>query len=97
MELKWRSGRLWPAVLVALAAAAVVVTADRGLRPEAAGAEVVEAEEVGLSNYVLKVVDFLWRPDESSYRHVWPVNMGSLRFFWSPFRLLFVDSIIDFS
>ncbi|RWW27272.1 hypothetical protein BHE74_00005776 [Ensete ventricosum] len=51
MELKWRSGRLWPAVLVALAAAAVVVTADRGLRPEKAGAEVVEAEEVGLSDY----------------------------------------------
>ncbi|RRT86003.1 hypothetical protein B296_00003371 [Ensete ventricosum] len=88
MELKWRSGRLWPAVLVALAAAAVVVTADRGLRPEKAGAEVVEAEEVGLSDYVLKVVDFLWRPDGSSYRHVWPVKMGFLLFFWSPFRMI---------
>ncbi|THU52518.1 hypothetical protein C4D60_Mb10t04820 [Musa balbisiana] len=88
MELKWRSGRLWPAVLVALAAAAVVVTADRGLRPEAAGAEVVEAEEVGLSNYVLKVVDFLWRPDESSYRHVWP----PMKFGWE----IVVGSIIGF-
>ncbi|CAL9180660.1 unnamed protein product [Musa hybrid cultivar] len=88
MELKWRSGRLWPAVLVALAAAAVVVTADRGLRPEAAGAEAVEAEEVGLSDYVLKVVDFLWRPDESSYRHVWP----PMKFGWE----IVVGSIIGF-
>lgn len=74
MELKWRSGRLWQAALVALAAVAVVA-ADRGLRPEAAGAEAVEAEEVGVSDYVLKVVNFLWRPDESSYQHVWPVKM----------------------
>ncbi|KAJ8480131.1 hypothetical protein OPV22_023858 [Ensete ventricosum] len=88
MELKWRSGRLWPAVLVALAAAAVVVTADRGLRPEKAGAEVVEAEEVGLSDYVLKVVDFLWRPDGSSYRHVWP----PMKFGWE----VVVGSIIGF-
>ncbi|URE42296.1 hypothetical protein MUK42_25703 [Musa troglodytarum] len=88
MELKWRSGRLWPAVLVALAAAAVVVTADRGLRPEAAGAEAVESEEVGLSDYVLKVVDFLWRPDESSYRHVWP----PMKFGWE----IVVGSIIGF-
>ncbi|RWW85539.1 hypothetical protein BHE74_00005765, partial [Ensete ventricosum] len=47
MELKWGSGRLWAAALVALAAVAVVA-ADRGLRPEAAGAE---AEEVGVSDY----------------------------------------------
>ncbi|URE10949.1 hypothetical protein MUK42_23089 [Musa troglodytarum] len=71
MGLKWRSGRLWTAVLVALVAAAVVV-ADRGLKPEEAAADVVAAEEVGLSDYVLKVVDFLWQPDKSSYQHVWP-------------------------
>ncbi|URE14749.1 PP-loop family [Musa troglodytarum] len=88
MELKWGSGRLWPAALVALAAVAVVVAADRGLRPEAAGAEVVEAEEVGVSDYVLKVVNFLWRPDESSYQHVWP----SMKFGWE----IVVGTIIGF-
>ncbi|RWW37211.1 hypothetical protein BHE74_00057732 [Ensete ventricosum] len=71
MGLKWRSGRLWTAVLVTLVAAAVVV-ADRGLKPEEVAADVVAAEEVGLSDYVLKVVDFLWQPDKSSYQHVWP-------------------------
>ncbi|URE14747.1 PP-loop family [Musa troglodytarum] len=85
MELKWGSGRLWPAALVALAAVAVVVAADRGLRPEAAGAEVVEAEEVGVSDYVLKVVNFLWRPDESSYQH-------SMKFGWE----IVVGTIIGF-
>lgn len=74
MEPKWRSGRLWSAVLVAVAAAAAVA-ADRGLRPEAVAAEAVEAEEVGLSDYLLKVVDFLWQSDGSSYQHVWPVKM----------------------
>ncbi|RZS25492.1 hypothetical protein BHM03_00058697 [Ensete ventricosum] len=71
MGLKWRSGRLWTAVLVTLVAA-VVVVADRGLKPEEVAADVVAAEEVGLSDYVLKVVDFLWQPDKSSYQHVWP-------------------------
>ncbi|RWW72321.1 hypothetical protein BHE74_00019906 [Ensete ventricosum] len=79
MEPKWRSGRFWSAVLVAVAAAAAVA-ADRGLRPEAAAAaaEAVEAEEVGLSDYMLKVVDFLWQSDGSSYEHVWPVKMPPL-------------------
>ncbi|CAL9183017.1 unnamed protein product [Musa hybrid cultivar] len=71
MGLQWRTGRLWTAVLVALVAAAVVV-ADRGLKPEEAAADVVAVEEVGPSDYVLKVVDFLWQPDKSSYQHVWP-------------------------
>nr|XP_009409060.1 PREDICTED: uncharacterized protein LOC103991359 isoform X2 [Musa acuminata subsp. malaccensis] len=87
MELKWGSGRLWAAALVALAAVAVVA-ADRGLRPEAAGAEAVETEEVGVSDYVLKVVNFLWRPDESSYQHVWP----SMKFGWE----IVVGTIIGF-
>ncbi|KAJ8471120.1 hypothetical protein OPV22_025463 [Ensete ventricosum] len=87
MELKWGSGRLWAAALVAVAAVAVVA-ADRGLRPEAAGAEAVEAEEVGVSDYVLKVVNFLWRPDESSYQHVWP----SMKFGWE----IIVGTIIGF-
>ncbi|WOL12426.1 hypothetical protein Cni_G21193 [Canna indica] len=87
MEPKWRSTQLWPAVLVALVAAAAVA-ADRGLRPEAAGAEAVEAQEVGLSDYMLKVVDFLWQPDQSSYQHVWP----PLKFGWQ----IVVGTIIGF-
>ncbi|KAJ8465337.1 hypothetical protein OPV22_027889 [Ensete ventricosum] len=89
MEPKWRSGRFWSAVLVAVAAAAAVA-ADRGLRPEAAAAaaEAVEAEEVGLSDYMLKVVDFLWQSDGSSYEHVWP----DMKFGWK----IVVGSIIGF-
>ncbi|THU45269.1 hypothetical protein C4D60_Mb02t16050 [Musa balbisiana] len=87
MEPKWRSGRLWSAVLVAVAAAAAVA-ADRGLRPEAVAAEAVEAEEVGLSDYLLKVVDFLWQSDGSSYQHVWP----DMKFGWE----IVVGSIIGF-
>ncbi|CAL9767264.1 unnamed protein product [Musa acuminata subsp. burmannicoides] len=87
MEPKWRSGRLWSAVLVAVAAAAAVA-ADRGLRPEAVAAEAVEAEEVGMSDYLLKVVDFLWQSDGSSYQHVWP----DMKFGWE----IVVGSIIGF-
>lgn len=72
MEPKWRNAQLWAAVLVALAAF-LAASAEIRLRPEGAAAKAVEAEEVGLSDYVLMVVDFLWRPNESSYEHVWPV------------------------
>ncbi|XP_074558470.1 sulfite exporter TauE/SafE family protein 3-like [Curcuma longa] len=87
MEPKWRSAQLLPAVLVALASF-VAVSAERRLRSEGAVAEVVEAEEVGLSDYVLRVVDFLWRPDESSYQHVWP----AMKFGWQ----IVVGTIIGF-
>ncbi|WOL09315.1 hypothetical protein Cni_G18068 [Canna indica] len=87
MEFKWRNVRLWAAVLVALAAA-VAVAADRGMKPEVDASEVVKAEEFGLSEYALKVVNFLWQPDESSYQHVWP----PLEFGWQ----IVVGSIIGF-
>lgn len=30
--------------------------------------------EVAVSDYLLKVVNFLWQPDKSTYEHVWPVS-----------------------
>lgn len=40
------------------------------------------------SRYFLKVVNFLWQPDESSYQHVWP----SMKFGWK----IMVGSVIGF-
>ncbi|XP_042454474.1 sulfite exporter TauE/SafE family protein 3-like isoform X1 [Zingiber officinale] len=87
MEPKWRSAQFLAAVLVVLAAF-LAVSAERRLRPVGAVAEAVEAEEVGLSDYVLMVVDFLWKPKESSYQHVWP----SMKFGWQ----IVVGTIIGF-
>lgn len=33
-----------------------------------------ESEET-VSDYLLKVVNFLWQPDKSTYEHVWPVSL----------------------
>ncbi|KAG6501184.1 hypothetical protein ZIOFF_041056 [Zingiber officinale] len=87
MESKWGSGMLWTTLLVSLAVAASVA-AERGIRPEIAAGDAVEAEEVGLSDYMLNVVNFLWRPNESSYQHVWP----SMKFGWQ----IIVGTIIGF-
>ncbi|KAG6538909.1 hypothetical protein ZIOFF_004061 [Zingiber officinale] len=84
MEPKWRSAQFLAAVLVVLAAF-LAVSAERRLRPVGAVAEAVEAEEVGLSDYVLMVVDFLWKPKESSYQH-------SMKFGWQ----IVVGTIIGF-
>ncbi|XP_074582436.1 sulfite exporter TauE/SafE family protein 3-like isoform X2 [Curcuma longa] len=87
MECNWWSGMLWTTLLVSLAVAASVA-AERGIRTEIAAGDAVEAEEVGLSDYMLKVVNFLWRPNESSYQHVWP----SMKFGWQ----IIVGTIIGF-
>ncbi|XP_042408243.1 sulfite exporter TauE/SafE family protein 3-like [Zingiber officinale] len=87
MEFKWGSGMLWTTLLVSLMVAASVA-AERGIRPEIAVGDAVEAEEVGLSDYMLNVVNFLWRPNESSYQHVWP----SMKFGWQ----IIVGTIIGF-
>lgn len=66
----------WCVVLVlALLAAAALVSADRGLKigssTESGGGG---DEGGGVRTYLLQVVEFLWQPDESSYQHVWPVR-----------------------
>lgn len=43
----------------------------------AVGEEVSENGNVGASDYLLKVVNFLWQPNESSYQHSWPVSKFS--------------------
>lgn len=67
-------GRLWssrrPAgavvVIAALGCLLVAVSADRSLKGEHA------TESVPISNYLYRAVNFLWKPDESGYQHVWP-------------------------
>ncbi|MQL91732.1 hypothetical protein Taro_024345 [Colocasia esculenta] len=68
---KWLGG-LKAAAPVALSflMAAVMVSADRSLKRRGFGAEDVPEPEP--DHLLLKVVHFLWQPDDSSYRHVWP-------------------------
>lgn len=70
MELKWRRERLrWLAIGFGfLLASAELVSADRRLRSEP------DKDDREESGYLLKVVNFLWQPNESSYQHVWPVS-----------------------
>ncbi|XP_039125798.1 LOW QUALITY PROTEIN: sulfite exporter TauE/SafE family protein 3-like [Dioscorea cayenensis subsp. rotundata] len=80
----------WCVVLVlALLAAAALVSADRGLKigssTESGGGG---DEGGGVRTYLLQVVEFLWQPDESSYQHVWP----EMRFGWE----IVVGSFIGF-
>ncbi|KAG1335087.1 sulfite exporter TauE/SafE family protein 3 [Cocos nucifera] len=65
-----------------------MASADRGPKSEALGDDVSVEEEMGASDYLLKVVNFLWQPSESSYQHVWP----PMRFGWK----IIVGSIIGF-
>lgn len=36
--------------------------------------EIETADAVSMSDYVLRVVNFLWQSNESGYEHVWPVR-----------------------
>ena len=77
MEGKWRKKWLWPVVVICLIVllTAAMASADRGQKSEALGDDVSVEEEMGASDYLLKVVNFLWQPNESSYQHVWPVRI----------------------
>lgn len=77
MEVKRWNKWLWPAVVTGLSflLAEAVASAERGPKSEASGDDSFVGKEMGASDYVLRVVNFLWQPNESSYQHVWPVTM----------------------
>lgn len=67
MEMgKWMAGlrSAAPPLVAAFSTALVLVSAEKGL-PE---------QEHHL---LARVVNYLWRPDDSSYHHVWPVKQAS--------------------
>ncbi|XP_038985028.1 sulfite exporter TauE/SafE family protein 3-like [Phoenix dactylifera] len=90
MEGKWRKKWLWPVVVICLSflLTAAMASAERGPKSEASGDDVSVEEEMGASDYLLKAVNFLWQPNESSYHHVWP----PMRFGWK----IIMGSIIGF-
>ncbi|KAJ6838197.1 uncharacterized protein M6B38_319960 [Iris pallida] len=75
-----------------LVAVAVFVSADRSgtaLRNNTTSSSSSDVEVAGEEEaYVLKVVNFLWQPDGSSYQHVWP----DMEFGWK----IVVGSLIGF-
>eukprot|EP00257_Ricinus_communis_P015300 XP_015573182.1 sulfite exporter TauE/SafE family protein 3 [Ricinus communis] len=73
---KWRGLRSVLMVSLNFLLAFVLVSAERGMRREFTGTPQTEGE--GLSTYFVKAVDFLWQPDQTGYRHVWP----EMRFGW---------------
>ena len=53
--------------------ASAFVSGERSFKHEASTFNVTK--EAGFnSNYLSKVVNFLWQSDRSGYQHVWPVN-----------------------
>ncbi|XP_073000519.1 sulfite exporter TauE/SafE family protein 3-like [Typha latifolia] len=90
MEGKWKGRWVVSAAVVGMSCllAAAVVSADRRLKPAELGEVDADSADVGVSDYLLKVVNFLWQSDESSYHHVWP----SMKFGWK----IIVGSIVAF-
>ncbi|KAJ6821876.1 uncharacterized protein M6B38_130865 [Iris pallida] len=79
----------------ALVAVSLIVSADRSAtaltnnnNSTATSSAFQMVEEEQQQAYILKVVKFLWQPDGSSYRHVWP----EIEFGWK----IVVGSVIGF-
>lgn len=76
MEWKW-PGRLGSAavlILFCLLVSLAVVSSDRSIGIEGLrGTKSVQEEDME-SNYVAKLLLFLWQTDKNSYKPVWPVN-----------------------
>lgn len=51
--------------------AAIFVSAERSLKREAIAQNATELSD---ADYLSTVVNFLWKPNESGYHHVWPVK-----------------------
>lgn len=76
--MAWRRGAEWVWLRSAAMAgltfllASALVSAERTLMRDASPSS--ESEET-VSDYLVKVLNFLWQPDKSSYEHVWPVSV----------------------
>ena len=58
---------------VFLLVASVIVSAERGLKQETASYSQTP-EYMAETNYLLRVVNFLWQEGQQGYVHVWPVS-----------------------
>lgn len=85
---KWLGGLKSVApVTLSFFMAAVMVSAERGLKRGVFRTGDVPEPEPG--HLLLKVVHFLWQPDDSSYQHVWPVSCPVGFFYHLQFWVLF--------
>ncbi|XP_060169376.1 sulfite exporter TauE/SafE family protein 3-like [Lycium barbarum] len=66
--------------------AAIFVSAERSIKRETMEAQ--NATELSDADYLSAVVNFLWKPNESGYQHVWP----DMKFGWQ----IVVGTIIGF-
>lgn len=57
--------------------ASVIVSAERGLKQETSGYSQTPAH-IGETNYLLRVVNFLWQEGQQGYVHVWPVSSSKV-------------------
>ena len=68
----WRFLRSFGRISLSFLLAALLVSAERGLKNDVSRASNV-SEPVHLGA-VSKALNFLWQPDESGYKHSWPVK-----------------------
>ncbi|XP_074333934.1 sulfite exporter TauE/SafE family protein 3-like [Apium graveolens] len=84
---KWKISRSLVVIIWSFGLAAVLVSAERGLRKP--GSNLIQnAADESETNYLLKVANFLWLSDESGYQHIWP----EMQFNWQ----IVAASIIGF-
>ncbi|KAK9148801.1 hypothetical protein Scep_007558 [Stephania cephalantha] len=72
---RWNGVRSAARIAFTIIVASAMVSAERGLRREAAKHREAYGEEM---NYVLDLFGFPWKSDESGYQHVWP----EMKFGW---------------
>ncbi|ONK67037.1 uncharacterized protein A4U43_C06F15000 [Asparagus officinalis] len=87
-ELMWRRKWLCLAIGFSFMFALDLVSADRMLKNKEIELKVDDQDQQESEYYFVKVVNFLWQPNESSYQHVWP----DMKFGWQ----VVVGSIIGF-
>ncbi|XP_042513645.1 sulfite exporter TauE/SafE family protein 3-like [Macadamia integrifolia] len=83
---KWQLLRSLAMIAVSFLLASVFVSADRSLKLQSSRYR--GTEEVVESDYLMKLLNFLWRSDESSYEHVWP----DMKFGWQ----IIVGTVVGF-
>ncbi|XP_068648358.1 sulfite exporter TauE/SafE family protein 3-like [Aristolochia californica] len=81
----WHGLRSVAMVAVSFLLAFMLASAERNLMREPSQSSEVEDTN---SDYLLKVINFLWQPDGSSYHHVWP----DMEFGWK----IILGSLIGF-
>ena len=59
-------------IALSFLSAAIMVAADRRMKHEGIAGDI--SPDSGPDLLIIKLARFLWRPDDSSYQHVWPVN-----------------------